>query len=212
MGDRVAQHPVVLVHGLWYGRAGLVLLDRRLQKAGFPVRRFSYPALRQSLSADARALRDFIIQNDCDQLSLVGHSLGGLVILRMLDEYAGIPPGRVVLLGSPVRGSRVARRAGARRLFRPLIGPVRPELEAGFSQAPAGRETAVIAGSRSFGLGRLFGSLDTPDDGTVSLSECRLDNARVCVFPVTHTGLVTAPGVARAVAGFLATGRFPDSP
>lgn len=205
-----ANHHVVLVHGLWYGQTGLVVLDQRLQKAGFTVSRFSYPALRQSLSADARALRDFVVESQSDQLSLVGHSLGGLVILRMLDEYDGIPPGRVVLLGSPVRGSEVARRAGARRLFRPLIGPVRPALEAGFSQAPIGRETAVIAGSRSFGLGRLFGSLESPDDGTVSLAECHLDNALECVFPVTHTGLVTAPSVARAVAAFLKSGSFPE--
>lgn len=194
---------VVLVHGLWYGPASLVLLGRRLRKAGFEVRRFGYPTLRQSLPANARALREFIVERGLEHADLVGHSLGGLVILRMLDEFSDIPPGQVVLLGSPVHGSAVAARVAAKRVFRPLVGQARPALEAGFSQAPPCRDTCVIAGTRSVGVGRLFGGLDQPNDGTVSAAECRLDGATYVELPVTHTGLVTAPSVASAVTDFL---------
>ncbi len=186
------------------------LVGRRLRADGFDVHAFGYPTMRRSLRAHAKALRDFIKGLNLDQVDLVGHSLGGLVILRMLDEYADLPPGRVVLLGSPVNGSAVGRRVADRSLFRPLVGQARTALEDGFSHAPAGRDTGVIAGSRPVGIGRIFGPLDSPNDGTVSVAECRLEGASECILPVTHTGLVTAPVVGKAVAAFLGTGSFPD--
>ncbi|NEZ04598.1 alpha/beta fold hydrolase [Wenzhouxiangella sp. XN201] len=208
MMETSSPRSVVLIHGLWYGAVSLALVGRRLRKRSFETHAFGYPTLRQSLPANAAALREFIAKLDLDQVDLVGHSLGGLVILRMLDEYGDIPPGRVVLLGSPVHGSAVARRVAERRYFRPLVGQARAALEAGFSHAPAGRETGIIAGSRSIGVGRIFGGLSEPNDGTVSLAECRLEGADECILPVTHTGLVVAPSVVRAAARFLTEGKF----
>ena len=199
---------VVLVHGLWWGPWSMHLVGRRLARDDFQCHSFGYPTMRRSLAGNAAALRDYLLERNLGAVDLVGHSLGGLVILRMLDEYADVPPGRVVLLGSPVNGSAVGRRVADRSLFRPLVGRARTALEQGFSHAPAGRETGVIAGSRPVGVGRVFGPLDGPSDGTVSVSECRLEGAEECVLPVTHTGLVTARMVARATSDFLLTGRF----
>lgn len=194
---------VVLVHGLWWGPWSMGLVGRRLRREGFETHAFGYSTIRRSLPANAAALREFISGLDSERVDLVGHSLGGLVILRMLDEFRDLPPGRVVLLGSPVHGSAVAARVAEKRVFRPLVGQARQALEAGFSQAPADRDTLVIAGTRSVGVGRIFGPLDGPDDGTVTVSECRLPGAEQLELPVTHTGLVTAPSVAREVARFL---------
>ena len=41
-------------------------------------------------------------------LHLVAHSLGGLVVHRFLERYPDQPPGRVVLLGTPLVASRAA--------------------------------------------------------------------------------------------------------
>ncbi|MDZ7791308.1 MAG: alpha/beta fold hydrolase [Xanthomonadales bacterium] len=199
---------VVLVHGLWWGPWSMALIGRGLKRDGFDVHAFSYPTISRSLQGNAQALREFVAGLALECVHLVGHSLGGLVILRMLDEYADLPPGRVVLMGSPVHGSAVGRRVADRKLFRPLVGQARTALEDGFSHAPAGRETGVIAGSRSVGVGRLFGPLDGPNDGTVTVAECRLAGASECVLPVTHTGLVAAPSVSTAVANFLDSGSF----
>lgn len=208
MIEATDRQTVVLVHGLWWGPWSMSLIGRRLRRNGFDVHAFGYPTLHRSLPANAAALREFVAGLDVDHVDLVGHSLGGLVILRTLDEYTGLPPGRVVLLGSPVRGSAVGRRVAGRPLFKPLVGQARTALTNGISHAPPGRETGVIAGSRSMGVGRIFGGLDGPNDGTVSVSECRLEGAAECILPVTHTGLVTAPAVSRAVASFLRTGSF----
>jgi len=201
---------VVLVHGLWWGGFSMKLLGRRLGAAGFDVATFSYPTTRRSLAANAAALHDFAGGLEADQLDLVGYSLGGLVVLRLLDEFGDVPPGRVVLLGSPVNGSAVAERAAASRALRPLVGQAGSALEAGFAHAPIGRETAVIAGTRPVGLGRLLGRMESPGDGMVTAAEARLEGALFRQMPVTHTGLVTAPSVSRLVARFLQTGRFDD--
>ncbi len=200
---------VVLVHGLWYGPVSLALMARRLEARGFRTHSFSYPTLGQTVVSNARALFDFARDLDLARLDLVGHSLGGLVILRMLDEWRGLPPGRVVLLGSPVRGSATASKVVQKPWTRPLVGQARSALEYGFAHAPAGRETGVIAGTRPVGLGRMFERLEPPHDGTIAVAETRLPGAADQLeLPVSHTGLVLASGVVDAVETFLRHGRF----
>lgn len=200
---------VVLVHGLYYGPVSMKLLARRLRRDGYRCRTFGYPTVRASLPSNARRLRKYLDTIETDTLHLVGHSLGGLVILRMLDEYGDLPPGRVVLLGSSVKGSGVAARAGAIRLTRPFIGEAAKWLKQGFDRLPPDREIGVIAGTRGLGLGRFVPGLEEPSDGTVSLAETELPGATDRLeLRVSHTGLVFSLAVARAVSRFLATGAF----
>lgn len=204
---------VVLVHGLWYGPVSMGLMALRLESMGLDCHRFGYPTLSKSVASNARALFNFSRELDVDQLDFVGHSLGGLVILRMFDELTGLPPGRIVLLGSPVRGSDVASRLVELKVARPLIGQARTALERGFSHAPSGRDTGVIAGTRGVGLGRVLSNLDGPHDGTIRVAETRLDDATDTLqLPVSHTGLVLSREVSEAVARFLETGRFRSDP
>ncbi len=204
-----ASRTVILVHGLWYGQLGLTLLRRRLSRAGFECHGFSYPTLRRPLAANVRDLYEFARRFDAGPLDFVGHSLGGLVILRMLDEFGGLPPGRVVLLGSPVRGSAVASEAADLPLIRTLVGRASKVLEYGYRTAPTDRETGIIMGTGHVGVGRLFRKLDQPSDGVVAVDECRLEDASdELILPVTHTGLVTSREAAEAVARFLGSGRF----
>ncbi|MFW5816336.1 MAG: esterase/lipase family protein [Wenzhouxiangella sp.] len=200
---------VVLVHGLWYGPVSLALMARRLDARGFRCHRFSYPTLARSLAANARALFDYARSLEVETLHWVGHSLGGLVILRMFDEWSGLPPGRVVLLGAPVQGSAAAGRIAEMKIARPVIGQARSALEYGFSHAPARRQTGVVAGTRSMGLGRMFEKLPLPHDGTIAVAETRLAGAADSIeLPVSHTGLVLSAEVVSAVAAFLRRGRF----
>ena len=101
---------IVLVHGLWFGAWAMALLARRLKKLGVPVRRINYRTTRGELAQHANRLYDFSRRSGVQTQHFVGHSLGGLVILKMLAEHADVAPGRVVFLGSPLHGSRVARK------------------------------------------------------------------------------------------------------
>ena len=106
---------VMLVHGLWFGSWAMAPLARKLQAAGFAVRRFSYPTTAAQLDRHSRELLKFARQSDAPRQHFVGHSLGGLVTLHMLNQVNDLAPGRVVLLGSPLDGSLIARRSAGSR-------------------------------------------------------------------------------------------------
>jgi pimeloyl-ACP methyl ester carboxylesterase len=145
-----------------------------------------------------------------DTLHWVGHSLGGLVILRFLERVSA-PPGRVVFLGTPAVASLAVERAARLRVLASLMGRcVGEELVVKrprrWSDAhPLG----VIAGTRSMGFGKLFARFSEDNDGTVAVSETRLAGATEhLLLPVSHMGLLLSARVAHATGAFLRTGHF----
>ena len=200
---------VVLVHGLWFGGWSMASLARRLRAAGFGVRQFEYRSTRADLATHAADLLCFVRTISATRVHMLGHSLGGLVILKMLSGMPDIAPGRVVLLGTPLQGSQTVARALQLPGGSALFGQVAVDLCRGQTQFAPGREIGMIAGSRGIGLGRLFGQSARDSDGTVALSET--DDPGLSgrlVLPVSHTGMLFSAEVARAVCIFLANGRF----
>ncbi|MEP6885824.1 MAG: alpha/beta hydrolase [Gammaproteobacteria bacterium] len=207
---------VVYVHGLWQRGAESFLLRRRLARdLQADARTFSYASIAADASSNARQLAKFLAAMRADTLHLVGHSLGGLVILRLFEEDAAarawLPPGRIVLLGAPLHGSRTAQNLARLPLGRAILGRSgREELLVLKKRRWSGvRELGVIAGSLERGVGRLLGKLNGPNDGTVLVSETQLDGAAdQTVLRVSHTGMVFSEAVANAAGVFLKTGRF----
>ena len=207
-----ARDQVVLVHGLWMTGAESVVLRRRLSQLEFGVRQFSYRSVRADMAENARQLHAFTEKIDGESVHLVGHSLGGLVILRLLADFPDFRPGRIVLLGSPLQGSEVAERLarwpfGEQVLGRSIADDVlaRPEREWDGS-----RDLGIIAGSKAVGMGRVVTQLKRPNDGTVTVAETRLPGAKAHrVLPVTHSTLLFSSQVADHIAHFLREGRFP---
>jgi len=215
-----AEEEVVLVHGLWYGPVAMSVLARRLGAQGFSVRKFSYPATTSHVLGHAQKLLRFIRQGQAAKTHLVGHSLGGLVIVKALeidhDEgHEAIPQlsdGRIVLLGTPLMGSGVAQRVmqlpGGPALFR----KVARDLCSGHNSLKVGTRIGLIAGSRSFGLGRLLGQSSEGSDGTVALAEADSPYlAARLILPVSHTGMLFSRGVAEQTVCFLRSGHFSDA-
>lgn len=200
---------VVLVHGLWYGRVSLKPMAARLHRGNWRVHRFGYPTVRRSIDANAEALASYLHRCLPDQpVHLVGHSLGGLVALHMIDR-SDVLPARLVLLGSPVNGSSVASRLSRMGPMKRLVGRAAGPLESGGRRAPEGWEVGVVAGTQGLGAGRLIAPLPRPHDGTVAETETRLDGETDrLLLPVSHTGLVLSPTVAAAVGRFLSSGHF----
>lgn len=187
----------------------LLPLARRLRASGFEPHGFDYASLLQGPGESADRLVQRVRQLGPGPVHLVGHSLGGLMALEALCRDAGLPPGRVVCLGSPLAGSGAARGL-ARRSLSLLLGRSASLLRRGLVQLPPGRDVGVVAGSLGFGLGQFFGGFDGPNDGTVAVQETRMPGlADHRVLPLSHTGLVFSGAVARLVAGFLRDGRFP---
>ncbi len=213
---------VVYVHGLWLNGWEAAWLRRRLSRElDCETRLFPYFSMTADLPSNARALAGFLAQTRTDTLHLVGHSMGGPLILEFFERevsadglLAGggpLPPGRIVLLGSPVRGSRAAQRLARLPYGRKMLGSMAHELllEPRERHWSGARDLGVIAGDAPWGLGRLVGPFDAPNDGTVLLEETRQPGAKAqLTLHVTHSGLLFSAAVARQTAAFLREGRF----
>jgi pimeloyl-ACP methyl ester carboxylesterase len=213
---------VVYVHGLWLNGWESLLLRRRLSRQlDCSALSFRYSSRGAGLRENARALAAFLARLRADTLHLVGHSMGGAVILELFEgaladgdaaaRSALLPPGRIVLLGPPLRGSRAARNLARWPLGRHMLGLTAHEalLPALDRRWAAPRELGVIAGNVPVGLGRVMGRFASSSDGTVLVEETHLDGATAhLVLGTTHTGMVYSAIVAREVAAFLRDGRF----
>ena len=202
---------VVLVHGLWVHGAVMLLLKRRIARAGYRAFVYSYPTLRLTLTENAQRLARYCRDIPAPRMHFVGHSLGGLIVLRMLELDGRCPPGRVVLAGVPFTGSHAAHRLSALPGGRAALGRSMPEWFAAARGEPgSGREIGVVAGSVPFGLGRVVApDLPRPSDGAVSVAETEVPGMRDrVVLPVSHSSMLVSSAVARQVCAFLRTGAF----
>lgn len=206
-------HPesVILVHGLWMNGLDLALLRWRLKDAGYRTYQFSYRSAHGTLKQHAQRLRAFIDGTPGEVVHIVAHSLGGLVTLELLDEELGVGrPGKIVFLGSPVRGSAVARSLSERGLGRIFLGGVEEPLTRFQARAWTGTHPiGTLAGTKRFGVGWMFTRLPEPHDGTVAMEETVLEGAVDSTSVHTsHTGMLVDRTVARRVINFLKEGEF----
>lgn len=200
---------VVLVHGLWNRGWSMAVMAKRLRALGRRVEVFSYRSRNDSLEGHANALHTFLSEIDSEQLHLVGHSMGGLVILNMLSRYDDLPPGRIVLMGTPVKGSGVIKRLEKLPGQKLMFGKARDCLLQGFEHTPSAHETGMIRGTRAVGLGRIAGQRGEPNDGSVTLSETQLDGLKDSVdLNVAHSQMLISAEVVEQVEQFLLIGRF----
>lgn len=200
---------VILLHGIWMRGITLLPLARRLRSAGYSVETMDYASVFTGFEPAVEQLRSRLRALDAPAVHLVGHSLGGLVALEATRGVRGLPRGRIVGLGSPLRGSAIARGLAALPAGRLLMGhSVEPLLD-GLDNWRSSRKVGVIAGKMPFGLGFALGSLTAPHDGTVAVAETRLPGiADHTLVSASHTGLLLSSEVAELTVAFLRHGRF----
>jgi pimeloyl-ACP methyl ester carboxylesterase len=199
---------VILVHGLWVPAVSMTLLALRLARDGLRCTSFRYAGRSGTLQTHAARLAEQA--REAGPAHYVGHSLGGLVLLEALERNRHLPAGRVVLLGSPVRGNFAGRRLARHAAGRWLLGASEPLWREGVRFRWTRPEPlGVVAGVREVGLGRLLGALPGANDGVVTLEETALEGAADRIaLPVGHSQLVASARVARQVSAFLRHGRF----
>jgi pimeloyl-ACP methyl ester carboxylesterase len=202
---------VVFVHGLWMTGMELFYLRRLVRDAGYRVEQFSYRTISGSLDHNAEILRDFLESLDAPAVHLVGHSLGGLLILRMFETLEYDLAGRVVFIGSPVQGSQTAKALAATRFGSVALGKSGGEglTDSIRHEWRFRNELGVIAGTAGVGIGRAISELPEPNDGTVAVEETRISGATDSIdLPVTHSGMAISRQVADQIVHFVRQGRF----
>jgi len=201
----------VLVHGLWVHGLAMELMRRRVARRGYRALAYSYPSMRLTFGENVERLVAYCRGLAAPRVHLVGHSMGGLIVLRALEGAAGFMPGRVVLTGTPVSGSFAARRLARLPGGRAALGRSMPEwMESATYAARHGSEIGVIAGRMPVGIGRIVApDLQRPCDGVVSVAETRFPAMRDhIVLNVSHTGILFSRAVARQICAFLRDGAF----
>lgn len=206
---------MVIVHGLWMTGVESMLLQRHVRaQTDWTTQTFRYASVRDSIADSAARLGEYIERLPPGPVHIVAHSLGGLVTHRLVHGPGIARPGRVVLLCSPVQGSRAADSLARLRVGRAMLGRAVAATLLGRQQRAwrSDREVGVVAGTRSVGLGRVISRLPLPHDGTVALEETRLPGARDSIaLPVSHSSALFSAEVAAQTIFFLNHGRFRTS-
>lgn len=179
---------VVVLHGLYM--SGLVMqpLCRRLHKQGYRTLNLSYNTLEPDLEAIGARIDRFI---DDRPTAFICHSMGGLIARRYLERASAqsrrVDP--VITLGTPHKGSRLARDIHASRLHGLLRNSV-DYLLSEHRHWPFPARLYSIAGDLPVGLMPLL-ARDSVSDGTVLIEETRLTGmTEHKVFPLSHTSLI----------------------
>lgn len=205
---------VILVHGLWMRAFTLAALHRRLEREGYVVHFFDYASVLSAHDRSVEKLVELVHSIEAapkppQKIHFVCHSLGGLMTLRTLRRLPDLAPGCVVCLGSPLRGSAVARSIAQLPGGSFFIGKNLDVLLEGFERWNGKRPVGAIAGRLPFGLGLVMGGLPLPHDGTVSVQETQLPGLTDhIVVPATHTGLLFSDEAAAQTVSFLRNKRF----
>lgn len=204
---------VVLVHGLWLTRHAVFGWRRRFESLGCTALAFGYPS-REPFASNVGRLSDCVAGLAATNIYVLGHSLGGLLIVHMLAQGSGGRVRRAVMAGTPAAGSLAGRHLARWKSGRWFIGGANSALAAETVQRDARLaalpvDIGVIAGTRPLGLGRLFGTLPEPNDGTVALAETRLAAARDAIaLPVSHSQMLVSGRVVDQALHFFINGHF----
>ncbi|UCG73091.1 MAG: alpha/beta fold hydrolase [Chromatiales bacterium] len=215
--DNQDREAVVLVHGLWMH--GLVMEPMRWrleQQHGYAVHAYSYPSVVEGLDANVDRLLAFLRGIRAPRVHLVGHSMGGVLVLRALARVPDAVQGRVVCLGAPLAGSGAAQALKRLRGGEAMLGKLIREslLQDPMTTYEGPRDVGVIAGDGGFGIGAMLNALESdalrpPHDGTVTVDETRLPGIRDhIVLSVTHTWMLVSPEVAEQTVHFIKHGEF----
>jgi hypothetical protein len=205
---------VVLVHGLWVHGLVMMWLEHRIESGGWRVENYSYPTVRLALAENAERLYQHCRTIEAPRLHLVGHSMGGVVVAKMLLGKPRLDIGRVVLVGTPFADSFSARRLAALPWGNAALGRTITEwLESDRAHDMGAYEIGVVAGSGGLGLGRIIAP-DMPgeNDGVVTVDETAVPGMRDrIVLSVSHSEMLVSTAVGNAICAFLRDGHFRNS-
>lgn len=209
------RHLVLLVHGIGRGPATFGDLPARLRHAGFEARAISYPSTRGSLEDHAAQLRRLLQRMEgIDEVSFVTHSMGGIVVRRLLAGEGAwqerVKPGRMVMIAPPNQGSAIAKVLQPSAPYKLVYGLAGQQMVPLKVKQLARPEIAfgIIAGGKKDSEG-YNPVLPGDDDGTVAVSETRLEGAAdFMVLPGLHGFIARSVQIEQPVLNFLESGRF----
>lgn len=214
---------VILLHGLIRTSHSMDTLEKHLRKNGYGTVNFRYASSRQKVGEHAIALKSVIdnLDEKVTDLFVVAHSLGNIVTRRYLADNLDSQTNRqgdprlrrMVMIGPPNQGSKVARLMKHSLLFNTIAGKSGAQLAATWDKleptlATPSIEFGIIAGGQQDGDWSNF-VLKGKDDYTVSVEETKLVGAKdSLVRPLLHSNMMAKQEVLDATVSFFENGYF----
>ncbi len=206
---------VILLHGMMRTKRSMNSIEKELRTSGYYILNITYPSNRLSIESIVEYIHKEIMQNlkEVSKIHFVGYSLGGLVIRAYLQKYKPKNLGRVVMVGTPNKGSESADKFKNLWLYKKLIGPAGQQLV-------TDQDTFKhIFGKVFYPLGIIAGSvaidpinymiIPKPNDGKVSVESTKLKGmADHIVIKTNHTFMARNSKVIKQILHFLKKGKF----
>lgn len=206
---------VILLHGMMRTKRSMSSIEKALRTDGYNVLNITYPSQRLSIEKIVDYIRKEIQHNlkEVSKIHFVGYSLGGLVIRAYLQKYKPKNLGRVVMLGTPNKGSESAEKFKHLWLYKKLIGPAGQQL--GTDQD----KFKHIFGKVYYPLGIIAGNvaidpinymiIPKPNDGKVSVESTKLNGmSDHVVIKTSHTFMARNKKVLKQILHFIKIGKF----
>jgi pimeloyl-ACP methyl ester carboxylesterase len=212
-----ASDGVVLLHGIGCTSRSMRKLERSLQQAGLTTLNLTYASRKKPLELLAEDIHPAIAEFGeaiRGSLHFVGHSMGGLLARVYVARHRPPRLGRVVMLGTPNRGSEVADLLQRLLLYRSFYGPAGLQLTTQQDDTlallpPVDYAVGIVAGTRALDPIAWRFVLPRPNDGRVSVARSKLEGmADHIAIKATHTGLPYHRVAIRQTIAFLSEGRF----
>ena len=216
---------VIVLHGLMRTHSSMDTMAAYLAKnGGYTTLNFQYASSRNTVGEHAAALKSVIdnLGRGVTEINFIGHSLGNIVVRRYLYDTTDASTGqqgdprikRMVMLGPPNQGSRIARILKSSFLFKTIAGVSGVQLSTNWEKlsrtlATPKFEFGVIAGGQASDADFSNFILKGPDDFTVSVEEAKLPGAHdLLVRPLFHSTMMRQPETLKAALNFFQNGYF----
>jgi pimeloyl-ACP methyl ester carboxylesterase len=208
---------VVLLHGITKTARIMRKMESYLTQHGYEVYNDHYRSTQFRIQELAKSIHKRI-QQHCPEkkrkIHFVGHSMGGLIIREIISKYRPQSLGRVIMIGSPNKGSTVVDLMRRFRFYEKLFGPAGIQMGTDHESiihelGEVDFELGVIAGSRTIEPWFSWFVLNGPNDGKVSVESTKLDGMQDhIVIKTHHHALPNNKKVMQQTLHFLQHGKF----
>ncbi len=199
------------------------LMATRLRKKGYSVSVFSRHYPLTGAKSAATDLHQHLEAIDSEELHLVAHSFGGIVLLTLfkklgLADGSAQLPERVrscLFIASPLAGAQLAVhlvQGSAGFFWKPILGKsLEQGLARGMAEADIPENSGFITGTSKSLLSKLLQRDTASGDGLVRFSETRAagrPSTHHVSLPLTHASLLFSRRCCTRIDEFICQGRF----
>ncbi|MFA6954475.1 MAG: alpha/beta fold hydrolase [Thermoanaerobaculia bacterium] len=189
----------ILVHGMFRTPVSMLLLGRRLSRAGVDVSYFGYSASFEKTDAMASRLARRVRALADGEYVLVSHSLGAVLIRLALPELADIPPRGCFFLAPPSRACHLARHFVDRfPLLRLLTRDAGVRLADPFfmGSLPLPPESTRVYAGTAGPVGAMTPLGNARNDGVLTVDDTRIAGRDLVEVESIHTLIMNSKPVA----------------